>query len=82
MTCLERPGDRYLPAGLFVNTTEIHQFKVKVPERKDYVPYLSNISKDFTIDNMKITGLRGVVKFFLSILILLILTISLVPIDI
>ena len=82
MTCLERPGDRYLPAGLFVNTTEIYQFKVKAPERKDYAPYLSNMSKDFTIDNMKITGLRGVVKFFLSILTLLILTIFLVPIDI
>ena len=75
MTCLERPGDQYFPAGLFVNTTEIYQFKVKTSEIKDYAPYLSNISKDFTIDNMKKTALGGVVKFFLSILILLILTI-------
>ena len=29
-----------------------------------YILFLGNISKDFTINNMKKTGLKGVVKFF------------------
>ena len=29
-----------------------------------YALFLGNISKDFTINNMKKTGLKGVVKFF------------------
>ena len=36
---------------LFVNATEIYQFKAKDSEIKDYT--LSNILKDFTINNMK-----------------------------
>ena len=43
---------------------KIHQFKAKYSEIKDYALYLGNISKDFTINNMKKkTGLKGIVKF-------------------
>ena len=38
---------------LFVNTTKIYQFKAKNSEMKDYALDLGNISKDFTINNMK-----------------------------
>ena len=38
---------------LFVNATKIYQFKTKDSEIKDYTLCLSNISKDFTINNMK-----------------------------
>ena len=41
-----------------------HNFKAKNSEIKDYVLCLGNISKDFTINNLKKTGLKGVVKFF------------------
>ena len=48
----------------------------KKTEIKDCAQYLGNLSKDFTINNMKKkTGLKGFVKFFLLILILLILMI-------
>ena len=49
---------------LFVNGTEIHKFKAK---DSDIVPSslcLGNISKDFTVDNMKKTGLYGYVYDF------------------
>ena len=49
---------------LFVKATKLYQFKPKNSEIKDYTLYLGNISKDFTINNMKKTGLVGVVKFF------------------
>ena len=49
---------------LFVNDTKVNQFKAKNLEIKDYALCLGNISKDFTINNMKKTGLKGVVKFF------------------
>ena len=39
---------------LFVNATKTYT----------YTLCLRNISKDFTINNMKKTGLKGVVKFF------------------
>ena len=58
---------------LFVNVTKIYQFKAKNSELKDYALCLDNISKTFTINNMKKIGLKGIVKFFLLILILLIL---------
>ena len=39
---------------LFVNTTKIYQYiKAKNSEIKDYALCLRNISKDFTVDNMK-----------------------------
>ena len=49
---------------LFVNATKIYQFKEKDSEIKNYTVCLGNISKDFTIDNLTKTGLKGVVKFF------------------
>ena len=57
---------------LFVNATKIHQFNAKSSEVKPYILCLGNISKDFTIDNMNKTGLKGVPKFFLLIIMLLI----------
>ena len=48
----------------FVNATKIYQFKAKDPEIKDQALCLGNVSKDFTINNVKKTGLKGVVKFF------------------
>ena len=38
---------------LFVNATKIYHFKAKNSEIKDYTLCLGNISKDFTINNMK-----------------------------
>ena len=38
---------------LFVNATKAYQFKVKNSEKKDYALCLGNISKDFTINNLK-----------------------------
>ena len=40
---------------LFVNVTKIYQFKGNDSEIKDYALCLANISKDFTINNMKKT---------------------------
>ena len=50
---------------LFVNATKIYHFKAKDSEVKDYALCVGNISKDFTINNMKKkTGLKGTVNFF------------------
>ena len=49
---------------LFVNATKVYQFKSKNSEIKDYALCLGNVSKDFIINNMKKTGLQGVVNFF------------------
>ena len=49
---------------MFVNATNVYQFKVKDTEIKDYALCLGNVSKDFTINNMKKTGLKGIVKSF------------------
>ena len=49
---------------LFVNATNIYQFKAKVSEIKAYILCLGNISKDFTIDNTKKTRLIGSIKDF------------------
>ena len=57
---------------LFVNATKIYQFNAKSSEVKPYILCLGNISKDFTIDNMNKTELKGVPKFFLLIVMLLI----------
>ena len=38
---------------LSVNATKIYQFKVENFEIKNYTLFLGNISKDFTIENMK-----------------------------
>ena len=37
----------------FVKATKIYQFKGKNYKAKDYKMCLGNLSKDFTIDNMK-----------------------------
>ena len=49
---------------LFVNGTEIIQFKAKDPEIAAYPLCLGNISKDWSVDNMKKTGLKGYVYDF------------------
>ena len=59
---------------LFVNATNVYQLKSKSSEIKDAL-CLASISKDFTINNLKKTGLKGVVNYFLLNLILLILMI-------
>ena len=49
---------------LFVNGTEIIKFKSKDSEITPYPLSLGNISKDWSIDNMKITSLQGCVYDF------------------
>ena len=46
---------------LFVNGIEIYKFKAKDSEIVASVLCLGNISKDWTVDNMKQTGLNGYV---------------------
>ena len=42
----------------------MYQFKAKHSEIKPHQSCLGNISKDFTLDNMKKTGLKGFAKAF------------------
>ena len=49
---------------LFVNGTEIYKFKAKDSEILAVPLCLGNISKDFSADNMKKTGLNGYVYDF------------------
>ena len=49
---------------LFVNGTEIHKFKAKDSEIVVTPLFLGIISKDFSVDNMKKTGLNGYVSDF------------------
>ena len=49
---------------LFVNDTEITKFKGKDSEISTYPFCLANISKDWSVDNMKNTGLKGYVFDF------------------
>ena len=49
---------------LFVNGTEIYKFKAKDSEIVVTPLCLGNISKDFSVDNMKKTGLNGYVYDF------------------
>ena len=44
---------------LFANGTEIHKFKSKTSEILPYSLCLWNISKDWLVDDMKKTGLKG-----------------------
>ena len=46
---------------LFVNGTEIHKFKAKDSEIVATPLCLRNIPKDYSVDNMKKTGLNGYV---------------------
>ena len=49
---------------LFVNDTEIHKFKAKDTEFVVGPLCLGNISKDFSVDNMKNTVLNGYIYDF------------------
>ena len=49
---------------LFVNFTEITKFKAKDSQIKAYPLCLGNISKDWSVDNLKKTGLKGCVYDF------------------
>ena len=49
---------------LFVNGTEIYKFKAKDSEIVASSLCLGNISKDFSVDNLKKTGLNGHVYDF------------------
>ena len=49
---------------LFVNATEIHKFTAKDTEIVASPSCLGNISKDFSVDNMKKTRLNGYVYDF------------------
>ena len=49
---------------MFVNGTEIHKFKAKDSEIVANPLCLGNISKDFSVDNLKKTGLNGYVYEF------------------
>ena len=49
---------------LFVNGTEIINFKAKESEILEYSLCLGNISKDWSQDNMKKTGFNGYIYDF------------------
>ena len=49
---------------LFVNGTEIYNFKVKDSEIVATPLCLGNISKDWSVDNMKKAGFSGYVYYF------------------
>ena len=49
---------------LFVNATKIYRFKAKNSDITPYPLCLGNISKDFTANNVKKTGLNGYVYEF------------------
>ena len=49
---------------LFVNSTDIHKFKAKYSEIVGTPLCLGNISKDWSVDNMKKTGWNGYVYDF------------------
>ena len=49
---------------LFVNATKVYHLKANDSEIKDQTLCLGNISKGFTINNMKNTRLKGSVNFF------------------
>ena len=49
---------------IFVNGIKIHQFKAKDSEMKVYHLCFGNISKDFSVDNMKKIGLNGYIYDF------------------
>ena len=50
---------------IFVNGTEIHKFKAKDSEIVANPLWLGNISKDWSVDNMKKTGLKEYVHDFI-----------------
>ena len=56
---------------LFVNGKEIHKFKAKDSEIVATPLCLGNISKNWTVDNMKKTGLMGMFMILVLIMMLL-----------
>ena len=58
---------------LFVNGKEIHKFKAKYSEIVGTPLCLGNISKDWSIDNMKKTGLYGYIYELILLLIMMLL---------
>ena len=58
---------------LFVNGTEIYKFKTKYSEIIVCPLCLGNISKDWSIDNMKKTGFNSYVMFMILVLIMMLL---------
>ena len=54
----------YNGANLFANGTEIIKFKAKGSEIVAASSCLGNISKDFSVDNLKKNGLNGYVFDF------------------
>ena len=51
---------------LFVNAIKMYQLKTKTSGIKDYALRLGNISKDFTINNMKKNRIKRSCKTFFS----------------
>ena len=49
---------------IFANATKIYQFKAKDSEIKGYTTCFSNISKDFTTNNMKQAESKGSAEHF------------------
>ena len=49
---------------VFVNSTDIIKFKPKDSEINAYPLCLGNISKDWSVDNMKKTGIKGYIYGF------------------
>ena len=49
---------------LFVNAAKVYQFKARISEIKYYPLCLGNVLKDFTINNMKTSRLKGDINFF------------------
>ena len=47
----------------FILSLQVYQLKTKHSEIKDYAPCLGNISKNFLINQMKKTELKGVLIF-------------------
>ena len=56
---------------LFVNDTEINKFKAKESKTVANPLCLRNISKDFSVDNIKKTGLKRYVYYLMLIMMLL-----------
>ena len=61
--CLSSPYNG-ASSYLFVNGTEIYKFKAKDSKIVASPLCLENISKDWSTDNMKRTGLNGYVYYF------------------
>ena len=53
-----------MPTQIRLNVVKMYQFKAKSSEIEQNPLFLGNISKDFTLNNMKKTGLKEVVQLF------------------